>query len=374
MGVTGTGAVAGYFATEDIYLDQGPSNNIIGTPALGDRNVLANAAKAIDMYGPGTNGNVIQNNDFCMTPSGARSTCHTGVDHDFGPKATQIGGFDANELNVIGPTTRNGVEISHGWDPNGQDTSTKWLNMDIHVEGNWIGFKIDGSYNAKFRSGNVKPTGYDGNGVNVYDGCKDNVVDGNYIGSVFDGINTQTPNCFDNVIQNNIIGVSPKGQAAPMNWWGIHVRQGTYGTLIKNNTIRNAVLGGIGLVTGNERTIEITRNIVSNTSGPAIHLSRPVTARRPGRTTCTHRRSSRRRQRHPCRGQGSRRNRRGLPGFTHCRPERPADCLPGQRNGRRQRQLDRPDIDRQQHPGYGARDRAKWQHVRAGHECQRRLG
>ena len=55
-----------------------------------------------------------------------------------------------------------------------------------------------------------------------------------------------------------------------MNWWGVHVRQGTYGTLIKNNTIRNAALGGIGLVTGNERTIEITRNIVSNTSGPAI--------------------------------------------------------------------------------------------------------
>ena len=281
FGVTGSGAVASYEATEDIYLDQGPSNNVIGTPALADRNIIGNATKGIDHYGPGTDDNVIQDNDFCMTPSGAAAMCSTGVDHDFGPKGTQIGGFGTNERNVFGPTKLNGIEISHGWDPSGNDTSTTWRNMDIHVEGNWIGFHMDGSYTTSFRSGQ-QMTSNDGNAVNIYDGCSDNVVDGNYLASAYDGVNTMVSNCFDNVIQNNIIGVSPKGQAAPLGWWGVHVREGTYGTVIAHNTIRNAARGGIGLTTGNERLIEITGNIVSDTKGPAIHLEPATGSSAPG--------------------------------------------------------------------------------------------
>ena len=282
IGITPTGGVPSYRQEEGVYMDQGPSGNFIGTPALADRNVVGYGFKGIDSYGPGTNNNTIQNNVICMTPSGAAATCGTGVDHDFGPKGEQLGGFGTNEKNVIGPTLLNGVEISHGWDPGHQDTSTKWVNMNIHVEGNWIGFKMDGSYDAAYRSGQSKPSSNDANGVNIYDGCSNNVVDGNFIASVYDGVNTMVSNCFDNTIQNNTIGVSPKGQAAPMNWWGVHVRQGTYGTVIRNNVIRNAVLGGIGLVTGNERLIEITRNIVSDTSGPAIHLEPAGGSSAPG--------------------------------------------------------------------------------------------
>ena len=29
--------------------------------------------------------------------------------------------------------------------------------MNIHVEGNWIGFRMDGSYNANYRSGLNNP-------------------------------------------------------------------------------------------------------------------------------------------------------------------------------------------------------------------------
>ncbi len=282
IGITPTGGVPSYRQEEGVYMDQGPSGNFIGTPALADRNVVGYGFKGIDSYGPGTNNNTIQNNVICMTPSGAAATCGTGVDHDFGPKGEQLGGFDTNEKNVIGPTLLNGVEISHGWDPDHQDTTTKWVNMNIHVEGNWIGFKIDGSYDAAYRSGQSKPSSNDANGVNIYDGCSDNVVDGNFIASVYDGVNTMVSNCFENVIQNNTIGVSPKGQNAPMNWWGVHVRQGTYGTLIKGNTIRNAALGGIGLETGNERTIKITQNIVTDTNGPAIFLQPASGSSAPG--------------------------------------------------------------------------------------------
>ena len=217
-----------------------------------------------------------------MTPSGAAANCSSGIDHDFGPKATQIGGFGTNQKNVIGPSLLNGVEISHGWDPAKQDTSDKWVNMNIHVEGNWIGFRMDGSYNANYRSGLNNPgSGDNGNGINIYDGCKQNVADGNYIASGYDGINTMRPNCSNNTIQNNIIGTSPLGQAAPMSWWGIHVRLSTTDDLILNNNISNATKGGIGLssietggnVSAGERRIRITRNIVSNTNGPAIYLT-----------------------------------------------------------------------------------------------------
>jgi len=282
FGILRTGSAASFTATEDIYFDQGPSNNVVGTPALADRNVFGNATKGIDFYGPGTNNNVVQNNVFCMTPSGAASLCSTGVDHDFGPKGTQIGGFGTNQRNVFGPTRLNGIEISHGWDPDGKDTSTKWRNMNIHVEGNWIGFRMDGSYNAAYRSAQNTPSSNDGNAVNIYDGCSDNVIDGNYLASAFDGVNTMVSNCFSNTIRNNIIGESPKGQAAPMAWWGVHVRQGTYDTVISGNVIRNATMGGIGLTTGNERRIRISHNIVSDTSGPAIHLEPAGGSSAPG--------------------------------------------------------------------------------------------
>ena len=86
-------------------------------------------------------------------------------------------------------------------------------------------------------------------------------------------------NATDNTIRNNIIGVSPLGQAAPVGRWGIAVRENTRTHLIEGNVIRNANTGGnntgggIGLRQPDVRYIKITRNIISNTPGPAIYLA-----------------------------------------------------------------------------------------------------
>ena len=291
FGVTGTGALSSYQSDLGIYMQQGANNNHIGTSDLADRNVIGTATKAIFLYGQGTDNNVIQDNDLCMTPSGGQATCSTGVDHDFAPNGTQIGGFGTNEKNVIGPTLLNGVEISHGWNPVTKQQDTAWLNKNIHIEGNWIGFRMDGSYSASYRSGLNNPgTADNGNGINIYDGCLNNVANGNYIASAYDGINTMRPNCSGNSIINNVIGVSPLGQAAPMSWWGIHVRLSTYDDLVQGNTIRNATKGGIGLTSvesgvsgsGGERYIRISQNIISDTNGPAIYLTPSSGSDAPG--------------------------------------------------------------------------------------------
>ena len=196
MGVTGTGAVAGYYRKEDIYIDQGPSNNVIGTPALADRNVLGNAFKAIDMYGPGTNGNVIQNNDILHD---AHPGARVDVRHRRRPRLRSQGHPDrrlrrqreerhrAHDRSTASRSRTAGI-------PTGQDTSTKWREHEYPRRGQLD--RLSRSTAATTRlplRQTSSPAGNDGNGVNVYDGCSNNVVDGNFIGSVYDGVNTHGP-------------------------------------------------------------------------------------------------------------------------------------------------------------------------------------
>jgi CSLREA domain-containing protein len=267
-----------------IILNVGANHNVIGTPALADRNVIGNFQKGVDSYGPGTDFNVIQNNVFCIGPSGfTKATCNTGVDHDFGPKNELLGGFGTNERNVFGPTLFQGIEYSHGWNPSlppRQDGSITYQINNNQAFGNWVGFRGDGSYDPAYRSGLNFSSADNDQGINVYDGTNFNVVDGNYIASVFDGIQIEAPNATGNIARNNIIGVSPLGEPAPLTGWGFKIRWNTTHDTIQANTIRNAALGGVGMVnttnTGGAFSaafnIRITQNIITDTPGLAIQL------------------------------------------------------------------------------------------------------
>jgi CSLREA domain-containing protein len=274
IGFQANGANASASNGHGVSTTNGASNNVIGTPALADRNVIGNHNHGLDFYGPGTNGNVVQNNQVCITPSGlGTATCGVGIDHNFGPKGELIGGSGANERNVFGPTNLNGIEFSHGWDPDTGASTTTWQINDHRVIGNWIGFRGDGRYNISFRSGlGNQGTADNGNGVNVYDGSNDNLVEGNFIASRWDGVQVMMPNALRNTVRGNTIGVSPLGEAAPLTGWGIKIRIGTRFDVIEGNTIRNAALGGIGLIQSNVQNIRVSRNIVNNTNGPGIEL------------------------------------------------------------------------------------------------------
>ncbi len=274
FGYTTSGQVHSYRGHHGVRLNNGAHHNQVGSASLADRNVMGNSTHPVDMYGPGTDFNVVQGNLFCVTPSGTgTASCSTAIDHNFGPKNNLLGGPNPGERNVIGTTSLNGIEISHGWDPDRKDTTTKWQNNNNRVIGNWIGFRADGSYNSAFRSGQNNPNSNDQNGVNVYDGSNFNLVEGNIIASVWDGINLMSPNSTGNIVRNNLIGESPQGQPAPFNRYGIHVRNATKSHVVEGNTIRNGGIYGIGLTNHNVLWIKLSRNIISDMNGTAIYLA-----------------------------------------------------------------------------------------------------
>ena len=152
--------------------------------------------------------------------------------------------------------------------------SDMWHIDHNQVIGNWVGFKPDGSYDPAFRVGQNNPGSADnGNGINAYDGSNFNLIEGNIISCVWDGIQTMSHNSTGNVIRNNLIGESPLGQPAPLTRWGIVVRLDSESHIIEGNTIRNTPSGGIGLTQQDVRFIRISRNIVTDTVGPAIYLA-----------------------------------------------------------------------------------------------------
>ena len=209
-------------------------------------------------------------------PTGARAPCSTGIDHNFGPKNDLIGGDGQYERNVIGPTYLQGIEYSHGWDqalPPRVDTTSTYQLRNNSVIGNWVGFRMDGSYDPNYRSGLNFSSADNGQGINVYDGSFDNRILRNYVAATYDGIQLMAPNATGNVLQGNIIGVAPNGDPAPLTGWGIKLRWQAAHETISGNTIRNAALGGIGLVQNTVFNVRISRNIVSDTTGPAIYLA-----------------------------------------------------------------------------------------------------
>ncbi len=267
-----------------VVFNNGAHHNFVGTPALADRNVIGNWGAGIDAYGPGSDSNVVQNNLFCIRPDGnGTASCSSAIDHNFGPKNGLFGGFGPNERNIIGRTSLQCIEYSHGYNPSGPpgtDFSLRYQINNNQILGNWAGFRHNGNYDSAYRCGQNFSTADNGQGINVYDGANDNLVEGNYVASVYDGIQTMAPTAQRNIIRNNIIGESPFGVAAPLGRWGVVVRWSSAHSVVEGNTIKNAAAGGIGLLDMNNNNqgmavaynIRLTRNIVTNTNGPAIDL------------------------------------------------------------------------------------------------------
>ena len=86
-----------------VWLNNGAHDNLVGTPDLADRNVIGNSDKGVYEYGAGTDRNIIQNNVLCIRPNALGALCQVGVDNDFGPKASLVGGAGAARAQLLRP-------------------------------------------------------------------------------------------------------------------------------------------------------------------------------------------------------------------------------------------------------------------------------
>ncbi len=217
-----------------IYLGNGSSNNRIGTNGDGindaaEGNIISgNTYDGIDLYGTGTNGNIIAGNRIGTDTAGTTALPNaTGVYIIGGAQSNRVGvnGGDAGaaaEANLISGNSYSGVGIY------GSGT-----NSNI-VAGNLIGTDPGGTTAVPNQSGvaigdqaqsNLIGTNADGSG----DALERNVLSGNTYQGIFIG----DSGTMQNVVAGNYIGVDSSGTAALAN--------GSDGITIANGASANRI-------------------------------------------------------------------------------------------------------------------------------------
>ena len=278
QGVIAEGGDAG------VLIDGGANANQIGVPTLAGRNVLGRFTRGVDLYGVGTSGNVMQNNLIGVAPAGTSTwpILSDGVDHNFGASGNLTGGDGPLERNVIAAGYNTGVEISHGWNfPLGPrvDGSEPYQLKDNRVIGNLIGFTPDGRSDPTFVDGRCYLqfcTADNGDGVNVIDGAVRTVVRDNWIAGVRNGILVSAEATQGTVIRSNHLGVSPLGELAPSQQFGVRIELGASAVTLEDNTIAST-LSGIAVVSNVNFVmtsgVKARRNVITQTSPRAIDLA-----------------------------------------------------------------------------------------------------
>ncbi len=271
---------AGTFATNvlaptahGIHIEGESGGNVMGTPALADRNVVSgNARHGIGIWHANSDGNVIQNNIVGLSPDGTTALANAkhGLDVNFSAADTRIGGLGVNEGNLVSGNLDSAIEVSH----NPLDSQGQVPDMSTQVLGNRIGTFPDGetfsTATANFNTG-----------VFVEDGVTNTLIDGNTIvnngkGGIRILNGGGNGNTSGTVVRNNFIGVSPLGVAIANGQVGVSV-ESSGSTIGPGNTIANtpgpAITSSELDAVGNT----FTANSMAGNTGLGIELSPPGT-------------------------------------------------------------------------------------------------
>ncbi|MEM9132627.1 MAG: hypothetical protein AAGE88_09815 [Actinomycetota bacterium] len=218
-----------------VFVSNGPKFNVFGTPDLADRNVFAgNASWGIRMDGGGTDGNIVWNNIFDLTPDGSDNLPNNGgIDVQWRAQYNVIGGLNVNEGNVFSGSNYTGVDFSH------QAT-------DNYILGNLMGTTLDGTSAPTYTTNTF--------GVILKDDAYGNYIIGNVISNSRDistsfnngrgeGIWGKHDYTGRNTIIDNYIGLTIDGQAAGSERHGIFVNG--HDDIIENNVIAFNANGGV---------------------------------------------------------------------------------------------------------------------------------
>jgi titin len=235
----------------------GFNTNLVGGSSPGAGNVIAaNSNDGIELNGSA--GNTIQGNYIGTNAAGASGlgNANNGVFVNFGC-CNLIGGFDAGSRNVISGNGGDGILISRPF-------------LGTTVRGNWIGVAPSGTGtlgNAKFgvdihfTNPNAIPGQGDrlfgnvisgngfagGSGIRITDGANRTVVQGNLIGTDPSG-NAAMGNFGDGVVVDSApgtrIGGDDAGNTIAFNAGiGVNVLAGTGATISDNSIFANGALG-----------------------------------------------------------------------------------------------------------------------------------
>ena len=243
IGMNATGAFSSSTGYAGIDID-GASHNVIGTPNLADRNVIAGFFYGIDHVSPGTDYNTEQNNLFGFSPDATRvngASCDN-IDHNVGPKHNLLGGLGPREHNVIAGGGCDAVEYSHGWNqslPPRADTSIQYQVNDNTIQGNYIGFAPDGHFEYRFIASQGRGDEQDGSGVNVIDVSNGNLVEGNWIATHVNGVQIFGYQTENNIVRGNHFGISPIGTPAYLGFSGVSIRWHASNNQVIGNDIHN---------------------------------------------------------------------------------------------------------------------------------------
>jgi len=199
--VTGTAALGN--ATEGVSVGQGASNNTIGGTAPGARNIISgNLRSGVSLYN-GATLNKVEGNFIGTDINGAAALGNggVGITVNSGSTNNSIGGTVSSARNVI---SSNG---SVNNDDDGININGAGTTGNI-VQGNFIGTNAAGTQSlpnateglsigenasnnlvggTKPGTGNLISGNTGGDGVAIYDGGSSNRVEGNFIGTNFNG-------------------------------------------------------------------------------------------------------------------------------------------------------------------------------------------
>ena len=202
------------------------SNNIIGGPTSGTRNVISsNEAEGILLQDLGTAGNQVLGNYIGTDATGttALGNINNGILISFGASNNIIGGASPGAGNLISGNNGPGIQI--------QDIDT----TGNQILGNFIGTNISGTVSL----GNLK------HGVGLGFGASNNVIGGTSLGAGnlisgnnMAGIWFQDMGTTGNQVLGNFIGMDMSGTAALGNLWdGVFIGLDASSNLIGGETI-----------------------------------------------------------------------------------------------------------------------------------------
>ncbi len=234
VGLFGTGTEYNVIAGDEIGLPGGiapnrvgvdvetPNNTIGGTSAADANVITGNSYVGIDIFGYGTSGNVVEG-------TSVTSNTYAGIDLDFGSSGNTVGGTAAGARDVISGNGTYGVLVLG--------------SKDNVVEGDFIGTDATGT----LAQGNV-------DGVAIVDASADNTIGGTTAaaanvlsGNSLDGVQISDSGTTGNVVEHNLIGTDSSGfTAVPNARAGVTIQAGASG-----NTVGGTTSDSSDLISGN---------------------------------------------------------------------------------------------------------------------------